>query len=96
MSNKEIIEKAILGGVIGAALGALFSKDAKSTVSAAVAGAALAASISALSESQESGEEVLFVREGKMFKVFPNGKEVFIKNMPTSSQPLPKGLKIEK
>lgn len=86
----------MLGGIIGAALGALFSKGSKHTMTGALAGAALAASLSAFEESKNTGEPVLFIKDGKMYKALPDGSEEYVKDVPQSQSTLPNKLNLGK
>ena len=81
ISRETQIENAIAGGVIGAALGALFLGGKKSTVGAALLGAAIGAAATALDEARENEMSVLVEEDGVLYELLPNGKRKRIRSM---------------
>ena len=78
-NTDEIIESALAGGIIGAALGALLTGRSKDTLASALLGAAIGASVKALSEAKENQLPVLFEENGTLFQLNPDGSTKLIK-----------------
>jgi hypothetical protein len=83
MSRKDdTIESLIAGGLIGAALGALLSKDEeKGAMIGALLGAAFSATVKANEEAQKTNVPVYVEENGKLYALEPGGNKRFIKNI---------------
>ena len=77
--DNDILKKAIAGGLIGAALGALFTGKSKDTLTSLIAGAAIGASLEALKKAKNTDIPVLYEDDGSIYKLHPNGQREFIK-----------------
>ncbi len=88
--DNQLIETLIKGGVLGAALGALFSKDKED---GALIGAILGAVVNATHQANEAAKQTnvpVYVEEdGMLFAISPNGHKRFIKNIQKSLINLP-------
>jgi len=82
--EKDIFESLIVGGILGAALGALISKNDKgeSSVIGAVAGAAILASIKANENAQRTRIPLVMEEDHALYEVFPDGTKRLIKHLP--------------
>ena len=94
-NKSEIIEGALLGGAIGAALGELLSGKGKDTLVSSLIGAAIGASIQAIAESKETDVPVLYEENGKLYNVYPNGKKVFVKEIQKNKKRIPRNFTID-
>ena len=94
-NKDEIIEDALAGGLIGAALGALLTGKSKDTLVAALLGAAIGASVKALDEAKENNLPVLIEENGVLYELNPNGKKKFIKRLKRTSRNIPPNFQIE-
>lgn len=93
-SKEEIIEKALLGGIVGAALGALLTGKAKGTLVSAIAGAAIGASLKAIEEAKHINTPVMYEEDGKIFKVYADGRKEFVKAIKESKIKIPENFRI--
>lgn len=90
------IESLIAAGVIGAALGALVSKNKGAGAAlGAIAGAAIAASWEAYENAQETNLPLMVEEDDVLYEVRPNGTKKKIKNLPPSNKQLPKRFELE-
>ncbi|TAF78140.1 MAG: hypothetical protein EAZ53_00010 [Bacteroidetes bacterium] len=80
--DKEIIEKLVLGGVIGAAMGALATENSKGAIIGAIAGAAIVSSYHASQRAKESDLPRMLVENNQLFEVHKSGERIFIKDLP--------------
>lgn len=90
------IESLIKGGLIGAALGALLSRDKEDgAVVGALLGAAIFATISANEEAKKTNLPLYIEEDGRLFEVHPSGKKRFIKDLKKPAQPISKQFKLK-
>lgn len=90
-SNKyDTLETAFAGGVIGAALGALFTDKKESTIITSLIGVALGATYSAFKESQDLGSQILYEEDGNLYRSLSQGKREFVKELPKNTTHVPK------
>ena len=95
-SNKnEIIENALAGGVIGAALGALLTGKSKGALASAIVGAAIGASIKALREARKTNIPVLYEDNRVIYRLYPNGDREFVKNLEKQEIEIPQKFSLE-
>ncbi len=94
-SNQEIIENAIAGGLLGAALGALLTGKNKTTIAAAIVGAAIGASLQAIEKAKKLKTPVLYEEDGFIIKVYPNGKKEIVKKVERLKIDVPTSFTIE-
>ena len=80
-SKHEIIENAVAGGVIGAALGALITGKSEYTLASAIVGAAIGASVKAQKEANKLNIPVLYEEDGIIYKYLPNGEREMVKEI---------------
>jgi outer membrane lipoprotein SlyB len=92
MTKKEsdIIESLIVGGVIGASLGALLSKKGAGAVVGGIAGAAILASTKAYENAKKTEIPLIVEEDNALYKIYADGTKEFIKHIPPASQKLPK------
>ena len=94
--NNKAFESLIAGGLIGAALGAILSKDKEEgSILGALIGAAISATLKANENAQQTNQPVLIVENGKLYQVYSDRKKKFLKNLPTSSTKWPEHLKLK-
>jgi hypothetical protein len=81
-NDDEILKSLISGGIIGAGLGALVSKNKEEGVTlGALAGAAILATFKA-NENAKKTNVTRFVEEnGSLYQINPNGEKIFIKKI---------------
>ncbi|MFM7024098.1 MAG: hypothetical protein ACKOXB_14090 [Flavobacteriales bacterium] len=92
MSNKDNeIEKLVAAGIIGAALGALLSKNKTQGVAiGAIVGAALSASSQAYENATKADVPVMVEEDGVLYKIHPGGKKTKVKKLRKPDSDLPK------
>lgn len=93
MTKKEtdIIESLIVGGVIGAALGSILSKNKTShTVLGGIAGAAVLASVKAYENAQKTDVPLVVEEDNALYEIHADGTKKLIKKLPAVSLKLPK------
>jgi len=82
-NDENIFQSLIAGGLIGAALGALISKDKEEGVTiGALAGAVILATYKANEQAQKTNLPVYVEQDSKLFEIQPGGNKRFIKNIP--------------
>jgi uncharacterized membrane protein len=94
-NKDEIIESALAGGLIGAALGAMLTGKSKDSLVAALLGAAIGASVKALDEAKVNGLPVLIEENGALYKLNPDGTKKLLKRKKKVSQIIPPSFQIE-
>lgn len=89
--DKDIFESLIVGGILGASLGALISKSnrGESTVLGALAGAAILASVKANEDAKRTNIPLILEEDNVLYEVFPDGSKKIIKHLPVSRKRLP-------
>lgn len=96
MSRKnDIIKKLIAGGIVGGALGALFTKESKDSKASILLGAALGASVVALDKAVSTGEPVLFEEDGFMYRLYPDGHQELVREIEHEEIDIPKNFSLE-
>ncbi len=84
------IEKLIAGGILGAGIGAILSKDKEE---GAVIGALLGAAIAATSKASDAAKKTnipqLIKEGGNLYEITVSGKKRFIKEIKTTNKQLP-------
>ena len=97
MSRKDdTMESLIAGGLIGAALGALLSKDKEEgAVIGAILGAAFSATLKANEEAQKTNVPVYVVEEGKLYAIEPGGAKRLIRSLKKSNTKYPNRFKLK-
>lgn len=90
--DEKILESLIAGGIIGASLGAIISRNNKGagTLLGAIAGAAMLASYRASEEAKKTGISLILEENDDLYEVYSNGTKKFIKHLPKSNKILPK------
>ena len=85
-SDDQILESLLAGGLIGAALGALLSKDKEDGATiGAIAGAAILATYRANEQAMQSNVPVMIEENGKIYLLHPGGRKEFIRELPKST-----------
>lgn len=94
--EKTTIESLMKGGLIGAALGALLSKDKED---GAIIGALLGAAISATSKANEEAKKAnipLFMEEnGKLYEISSSGQMRFVRKIDKKVSGLPEKFQLK-
>lgn len=87
--DDEIVQSLIAGGLIGAALGALLSKNKEEGASlGALAGAAILATFKASEQAKKSNVPLLYEENSCLYEIQPDGSKKFIKELePSHSLP---------
>ena len=88
-SEEEIIESLILGGIIGATLGALITKDKSGTGLGAIAGAALFASFKANEKAKQLQFPLVVLENGTVYKLDKDGLKEMVKHIEKPSIKIP-------
>ena len=91
----EVIESALAGGIVGAALGALLTGKSKGTLASALLGAAIAASVKALGEAKENNLPVLFEENGVLYMLYPDGTKKLVKESGKKHRTIPLNFEIK-
>lgn len=95
-NDDEIIESLIKGGIIGAALGALLSKNNKEApFLGAIAGAAILATIKANEDARKTSIPLLLEEDGDLYEVQANGVKKFIRKIDKPTEQLPQQFKLK-
>lgn len=94
-SRDQIIEGALVGGAIGATLGAIITGESERTATAMLVGAAIGATIKAKQEAYEFNLTRLIESDGKIYSVSPNGKKKLVKSITRSRITIPETFIIE-
>jgi Ran GTPase-activating protein (RanGAP) involved in mRNA processing and transport len=89
-AENNLLEVAIAGGLIGAALEALVSGDKKNSGLGALAGAVIAASLRANQEASKTNVPVVIEENNNLYEVSPDGSKKLIKKLEKNSKPIPK------
>ena len=90
-NDENIFQSLIAGGLIGAALGGLLSKNKGGGATlGALAGAAILATYKANQEAMKTNIPVYVVEDSTLYEVQPGGERRFIKNIPKSTIEIPK------
>lgn len=85
-NDSEILESFIISGLIGAALGALISKNKTITGLGAIAGAVLLASYRANEIAKKTNIPLLIEENNALYEVSPDGTKKFIKELPKNTK----------
>ncbi len=88
-NDSEILEALILGGILGAALSALVSPKNEVSLTGSIAGAAILASFKAYENAQKTGLPVIIEENNALYRIYPDGKKEFIKQLPRVTTPVP-------
>lgn len=91
----EKLEGALTGGLIGAALGALFTGKKESVVIASLVGAAIGATYQAFKESRKLESGVLYEENGCLYRALPTGEKVLVKRLEKKQTKIPKTFTID-
>ncbi|MCX6324921.1 MAG: hypothetical protein NTZ41_12010 [Sphingobacteriales bacterium] len=94
--DSTTIDSLIKGGLIGAALGALLSKDKdEGALMGALLVAAISATLKAGEEAQKTNVPVYVEENGMLYKSGPNGKKRLIKKIKKPAGNLPERFKLK-
>lgn len=93
-SDHEIIESLVAGGLLGAALGALVSKDNRGAAIGAIAGAAIVASFRANQRAQATGIPVIEEQDNELVRLYPDGRRELIRKIPRTNANIPQKFKL--
>lgn len=93
--DEEILQSLIAGGLIGAALGTLLSKDNDDTTLGAIAGAAILATLKANENAQKTNVPVYVEEQGSLYEINSNGEKRFIKTINKSAKKVPEHFKLK-
>lgn len=96
VKDENIIQSLIVGGIVGAALGTLISKDKGEGVKlGALAGAVLLATYEANKRAQSTNTPLFIEENGKLYKILPGGNKTFIRNIPKPARAIKKHFKLQ-
>ncbi len=93
--NNDIIKNAIAGGIIGAALGALFTGKSKGALASLIAGAAIGASLKALEKAKDTDIPVLYEEDGSIFRLHPDGRSEFVREIEQQNVIIPETFSLD-
>ena len=94
-SSDTSIDKLIAGGILGAALGELLSKDKEDgAVIGALLGAGIAATAKASEEAKKTNIPQLSEENGNLYEISITGEKRFIKTLNKSANNLPEQFKL--
>ena len=83
----DSLKRLIASGLIGAAIGAVLSKDKEEgAVIGALLGAAFSATLMANEKAQKGGQPVLIAENNKLYIKKSNGEKIFLKELPTATK----------
>lgn len=88
--DNEIFESLLIGGVIGAALGALITNNKSGSSLGAIAGAAILASYAANEKARKTNIPLLIKENNTLYEIKSDGSKRFIKSIPQNKKHLPK------
>ena len=88
--DAQLIEAAILGGLVGAALEALITGGKKNSGLGALAGAVISASLKANEEALATNIPLILKENNALYEVRSNGRKRVIRQIPKNSKPIPK------
>jgi hypothetical protein len=88
--DAEILESLIAGGVIGASLAAILTRNKDAAGLGAIAGAVILASYRANQIARRSSVPLIMEEGDSLYEILPGGAKRFIKKIPRSSRTLPK------
>ncbi|MCF8255809.1 MAG: glycine zipper 2TM domain-containing protein [Bacteroidia bacterium] len=95
-NDEEIIESLISGGLIGAALGLLISKNKEEgTILGALAGAAIVATFRANEKANETKIPMVVEENGNLYQIHEDGKKTLIRKINKSLEKLPQNFKLK-
>ena len=93
--ENTIIESLVKGGLIGAAMGALLSKDKEDgAVLGAILGAAVSATLKANEEAKKTNLPVYVEEEGNLYEIDAMGNKRFIRTIKKSNKQWPDQFKL--
>ncbi len=98
MSNNDenIFQSLIAGGLIGAALGAILTKDKEEGATiGALAGAVILATYKANEQAQKTNLPVYVEEDGKLYEIKLGNEKRFIKNIPKPNFTPPRNFKLK-
>ncbi len=97
MSRKDnSIESLVAGGLIGAALGSILSKDKEDgAMIGALLGAVFSATFAANQNARKTNVPVYVEENGKLYAIEPSGKKLFIKDIQKPVLNLPERFKLK-
>lgn len=94
--DQDIFKSLLTGGIIGAALGAILTKDQKNgSILGALAGAAILASLNANKRAAETNIPLILEEDNCLYEVHPDGSKKFIKKLEDSGKKLPKKFNLD-
>lgn len=95
-NHDQTLETLITGGFIGAALGALLSKDTEDgVVIGGLLGAAISATLKANEAARKTNIPVYVEENGKLYAIDFNGNKKFIKHIAKPSEKFPEQFKLK-
>jgi len=88
-NDAEILESLIAGGVIGAALAAILTRNKDAAGIGAIAGAAILASYKANEIARRSSVPLVVEEGNALYEIIPGGDKRFIKKIYRSKKTIP-------
>lgn len=94
--DEEILESLIKGGLIGAALGALLSKNKENGATiGALAGAAILATFRANEQAMQTNVPMFIEENNTLYEIKADGSKHFVRYIAKPNQQLPKRFKLK-
>ena len=94
-NDNELVEAAIMGGLIGAALEALISNGKKNTGLGILASAVIAASLKANAEALKTNIPLVLEENNILYEVSADGTKRLIRKLPKNSKRIPKNFTLK-
>lgn len=95
MKNEDLVQSAIIGGLIGAALEALITGQNKNSGLGMLAGAVISASLKANEEALKTDVPVYVKEKNNIYEIRSSGSKRLVKSLPGPQKKLPKRFKLE-
>ncbi|MCW3090016.1 MAG: hypothetical protein JWP81_1085 [Ferruginibacter sp.] len=89
-NDNDLVEAAIIGGLVGAALEALITKGNKNSGLGILAGAVIAASLKANEAALKTKIPLVLKMDNHLYQVNADGTKKLIRKLPTNKKPIQK------
>jgi hypothetical protein len=93
--DDEILKSMVLGGIIGAALGALLFGKREGSALGVLAGSVILATLKANENAQKSNVPFLIEEDNVIYEINSSGEKKFVKVIPKQTDYLPERFKLK-
>lgn len=95
-AENKTIESLITGGLLGAAIGAILSRNKEEgAIAGAIVGAAVASTMRANEEARKTNIKIQQVENGNLYEIEPGGSKRLVKKLEKNSVNLPDHYKLK-